>query len=91
VSSACALVPEIVADRVQQQFVECAHLAIRRGVSTPNANADTASGLAAAVTGIHCAVTVLRTAIPIASFPSIAALGWFPTVRLLVHMKDLTI
>jgi len=91
VSSACGLIPEIVADRVQQQFVECTHLAIRRGVSTPNANADTASGLAAAVTGIHCAVTVLRTAIPIASFPSIAALGWFPTVRLLVHMKDLTI
>lgn len=89
--SACAFIPEIVADRVQQRFVEGAHLAIRRGVSTPNANADTASGLAAAVTGIHCAVTVLRATVPVASFPSIAALGWFPTVRLLVHMKDLTI
>ncbi len=89
--SARAFIPEIVADRIQQQFVEGTHLAIRRGVSTPNANADTASGLATAVTGIHCAVTVLRATVTVASFPSIAALGWFPTVRLLVHMKDLTI
>lgn len=62
-------------------------------MSTPHAGAWRATRLAvrraSAIAGISCAVAVLGATYAAGTpLSSIAALGGFPTVRLLVHMKD---
>jgi hypothetical protein len=81
--------------------MEAAQLAVRRRMSATDANAWSAASLTVglridAIPRIHRpVVTRLRSAIPvataaaaIAAFPSIAVLGRFPAVYLLLHMKD---
>jgi hypothetical protein len=47
------------------------------------------------VSRVHRSIAGLRSAIAVAAavaaFPSIVVLGWFPTVCLLLHMKDLRV
>ena len=80
--------------------MEVAQLAVRSRMSAPDADAWSAASLTVglridAVPRIHRpAVARLRSAIPVAAaaavaaFPSIAVLGRFSTVYLLLHMKD---
>lgn len=97
-----SLIAGIVPDRVQQRLVEVAQLTIRRRVSAADANAWGAAILSvrlriAVVPGIHRTIARLRSAIAVAAaaavaaFPSVVVLGWFPTVCLLLHMKDLRV
>jgi hypothetical protein len=80
--------------------MEVAQLSVRRRMSAAHTDAGGAGILSdrrriAVVPRVHRPVTGLSSAIAVsaavAAFPSIIVLGWFSTVNLLLHMKDLRV